>query len=69
MLIPFLIVSSLFTPPFVWLLIYFKILPPENKTKAWARADLVKCTLKHFGFYIWFLWALFWGILVITVGF
>ncbi len=69
MIIPFLIVSSILSPPFVWLLLFWKVIPPEAKTKAWARADLIKCTVKHFGTYVWALWTLIWIVLVITIGF
>jgi hypothetical protein len=64
----FLIISSIFTPPLVWLLIFFKILPPKGKTKGWAQLDLVICTLKHPMFWAWVLWVAFWLYLVITAG-
>jgi len=68
-MIPFLIVTSIFSPPFIWLLIFWKVLPPEGKSLEWARSDLVKCTLKHPGTYIWAVWALLWISLAIVIGF
>jgi len=63
------IISSIFTPPLLWLLIFWKLIPPKGKTKAWARADLVLCTLTHPVTYIWAVWVLVWILLAIFAGF
>lgn len=66
MFVPFLIISSVLTPPFVWLLVYCQVLPQGGRTLAEERADIIKCTLSHGGFYLWTVWAAFWAILTIT---
>lgn len=67
-MLAFFIISSIVTPPLFWLLMFFKILPPEDRTKGWAQIDLIVCTLKHYMFWAWILWTAFWLYLVITAG-
>lgn len=69
MILAFSIITSIVTPPFIWLIMLWKILPKAGRTLAQERKDLIKCTILHGGTYLWIAWTIFWGYVIIKVGF